>query len=101
MRISRYAKDRGRLYSTPTCEICGSRYLVGRHHKFRQTKQNRKLYPEYIDDPRNITMACVNCHAGHNSAKLINLTEHEFCAIYCIEPRSETARRRKQREESL
>jgi len=102
MRISRYAKDRGRLYHGHVlCEICGSGFRVGRHHKFKQDKWARKLYPEFIDHPRNIQYACVNCHAGHESPKLIMWDEYEFCRQFGIEPRSETARLRKQRESQL
>lgn len=70
------------------CEICGSRFLVGRHHKFRQDKVNRKLYPDFIDDARNIQFACVDCHASHRSPDLIMWNEFNFCEAMGIEPRS-------------
>jgi len=76
------------------CEICNSIYLVGRHHKFPQHKANRKLYPEFIDDVRNLQFACVDCHAGHRSPDLIHWNELDFCREMGIIPRSKLMRPR-------
>lgn len=88
VRVVRYAKDRGRLREKHICEICGSGFAVGRHHKFSQTKWARKLYCDLLDYPKNIQWACGNCHTGHASAKLICWNEREFCEAIGIAPRS-------------
>ena len=74
------------------CELCGSKYRVGRHHRFPQTKWARRLYGELLDNPKNIMRACVNCHASHASTELTHWSEKEFCEALGIEPRSKTER---------
>jgi 5-methylcytosine-specific restriction endonuclease McrA len=73
------------------CEICGSPFNLTRHHKFSQTKWARKLYGKLLDDPRNIQIACHNCHVSHLSPLLIHWTEKEFCEALEIKPRSKLA----------
>lgn len=88
IRISRFAKDRGRLY------FSGKQ----KHHKFSQTKWARKLYGRLLDDPRNIQIVLAEENISHAGKSLIFWDEQEFCRALNIEPRSEEARRRKQRE---
>ena len=59
----------------------------GRHHKFSQTKMNRKLYSEFIDHPDNILYLCYDCHMNKSIPKW---TEKEFCEHFEIEPRSKS-----------
>lgn len=78
-----------------SCIFCGSNFFLGRHHKFPQTKLNRKLYGDLLEDLRNLQEpVCGNCHAGHASPKLIYWREWEFCEALGIEPRSQTGRDR-------
>ena len=88
IRISRYAKDRGRCYFSPK----------QKHHKFSQTKWARKLYGNLLDDPRNIQIVPAEENISHAGKSLIMWNEQDFCAALGIEARSEEARRRKQRE---
>lgn len=74
------------------CEICNSTWEIQKHHKYPQHKWVRKLYGKLLDDPRNIQMACTNCHASHASLELIHWSEIEFCKELGIEPRSKQYR---------
>jgi hypothetical protein len=69
--------------------MCLSRIATERHHKFSQTKLNRKLYPEYIDHPANIAMLCSPCHHGKSVEKW---SEKEFCKYLGIDPRSKSGK---------
>ena len=91
MRISHYAKDRGRLY------FSGKQ----KHHKFSQTKWARRLYGKLLDDPRNIQIVPAEENISHAGKSLIMWGEQDFCAALGIEPRSEEARLRKLRESQL
>lgn len=75
------------------CIICGSGYLIQRHHRFHDTKWARALYGKLMDLPINIMDVCAHCHTGHNSVKLVHWTEKEFCAHLDIAPRSKTERK--------
>ena len=70
-----------------TCEICNLNVATQRHHKFSQTKLNKKLYPEFIDDPRNLQYLCADCHISQKKG-LINWGELKFCDEMGIIPRS-------------
>ncbi len=59
------------------------------HHKFHNTKANRELYPEYINDPRNKERACPDCNASHRSVYLTHWSELDFCEEMKIVPRSQ------------
>jgi len=99
-RVSRYAKDRGRIYSRPQglCQACGKRPVRQLHHKFSQTVWAKKLYGELIHHKKNIQEVCNECGSSHAGAGLTFWNEQEYCAALRIEARSEEARRRKQRE---
>jgi len=61
------------------CEICHNRQATQRHHKFSQTKQNRKKYGKLLDERFNILYVCADCHSSH--AKITDehrLTEQQF-----------------------
>lgn len=68
------------------CELCNKR-ADHAHHKFSQTKLNRKLYGDLLDDSDNICFLCYNCHLNKPIPKF---TEIEFCEALGIEPRSKT-----------
>ena len=70
------------------CEVCKKERATQKHHKLKQAKYFRALYPEFIDDPRNIQNVCANCHVSHRNPKLIKWNELEFCAVMDIKPRS-------------
>jgi len=63
------------------CEKCYSQIATELHHKFSQTKRNKKVYPEFIHHKDNIMFLCYNCH--HNKA-LEKWTEKEFCKNFNI-----------------
>ena len=69
------------------CEMCYNRRAMHKHHLFSQTKLNRRVYADYIDDPRNIIYVCVECHLQKPVPKL---TEYDFCRIMQIKPRTKT-----------
>lgn len=47
------------------CSFCNIRQATQRHHKFSQTKNNRKIYGKILDMDFNIEYVCIDCHAGH------------------------------------
>jgi hypothetical protein len=60
------------------CEKCHKNLATERHHKFSQTKMNRKKYGKLIDDKKNIMYLCYNCH--HNKLNREDKwNEKEFC----------------------
>ncbi len=71
------------------CEKCHAMPATERHHKFSQTKVNKRLYGQLIHDPRNIQLLCYDCH--HNKP-VDKWTEKEFCSALGILPRSKTER---------
>jgi hypothetical protein len=71
------------------CEKCRAREAAERHHRFSQTKVNKRLYGALIHDHRNIQELCYDCH--HNKP-VDKWTEKEFCAALGIDPRSKTER---------
>jgi hypothetical protein len=66
------------------------------HHRFPQTKVNKRLYGELIHDQRNLEPMCANCHVSH--AKVSVWRERDFCRALGIEVRSKTERARLLRE---
>lgn len=71
------------------CEKCGIMGLTEKHHKFSNSKINRKLYGDLIDNIKNIQYLCYDCH--HNKP-VDKLSEIEFCRLLKIEPRSKTGK---------
>jgi hypothetical protein len=71
------------------CKICKVRPYEQGHHLFPQTKLNRKLYPDFINDERNKIMLCSICHLNKS---VPHYTEKEFCEIMGIEPRSKSGK---------
>jgi 5-methylcytosine-specific restriction endonuclease McrA len=69
------------------CEKCGWRGWVESHHLLSQSKLNRKLYGDLLDNPKNIQNLCPDCHKNKPIDKL---TEIAFCEIMKIIPRSRT-----------
>jgi hypothetical protein len=59
------------------CEACNENEATEKHHKFSQTKLNRKLYPDFIHDARNIQYVCEECHKM-KSYKIENWGELKF-----------------------
>lgn len=57
------------------------------HHRYPDTKNNRKLYGDLLDEDENIKFASNKCHE-----KMGHFTEVEFCEAIGIEPRSKTGR---------
>jgi len=68
------------------CEICREESAIDPHHRFEQSKDNRRLYGDLVDDERNIMYLCRGCHK--NSP--VHISESEFCEIMGIEPRSKS-----------
>jgi 5-methylcytosine-specific restriction endonuclease McrA len=71
------------------CELCGKKKANHLHHLFSQTKLNKKLYPDFIHDVKNLMLLCYDCHLNK---KVPKFTEIEFCRIMAIEPRSKTGK---------
>ena len=71
------------------CEKCNVNPATERHHKFSNTKLNRKLYKNFIDRKGNIQLLCYDCH---HSKSLDKLTEIEFCEMFGIEPISKSGK---------
>jgi len=69
------------------CERCQERRTEHRHHKFSQTKVNRKLYGSLIDHPKNIMYLCERCHTNEKELKY---TEKQFCQELGITSRSKS-----------
>ena len=69
------------------CENCLEQPATEKHHKFSQTKQNKKLYPNLIHHRDNIQYLCYNCH---HCKSLLKWTEKEFCEHFNIIPRSKS-----------
>ena len=62
------------------CEKCKRQLATERHHKFSQTKANRKKYGKLIDDTKNIMYLCYGCH--HNKLRREDkMNEREFCEL--------------------
>ena len=69
------------------CENCGYKKATELHHKFSQTKLNKKLYPEFIHHRDNLQELCYDCH--HNKP-VTKWTEIEFCEHFKIMPRTKS-----------
>jgi len=70
-----------------SCEICGIYTYLQAHHKFSNTKLNRKLYGKLLDHEKNIMFLCQSCHTNE---KALKFTEREFCEALGIEIRSKS-----------
>jgi hypothetical protein len=70
-----------------TCEKCNTWGPVERHHKLSQSKLNRRLYGDLLENPINIQYLCPGCHKNRPVDKL---SEIEFCNLLNIVPRSRT-----------
>jgi len=73
------------------CEKCRVMEATERHHRYSQTKLNRKLYKDYIDRPENIQYLCYDCH---HQRPLDKLTEKEFCDLFKIKLRSKSGKQK-------
>lgn len=74
------------------CQACFKNAASQAHHRFSQSKLNRKLYGKLLDDSRNIQPVCAQCHGSHASVNLIIWNELTFCKALGIEPRSRTGK---------
>jgi hypothetical protein len=103
LKIITNAKDRGRIRFSYNglCQACGLRPARQIHHKFEQRKYAKKLYGDLIHHEKNRQYVCDECGTSHAGLGLIFWCEQEFCQALGIVERSETARRRKQREANL
>ena len=63
------------------CQQCFQRTANQVHHKFSQTKLNKKLYPEFIHHIDNLQFLCEECHLNKPVDKW---TEKEFCENFNI-----------------
>jgi 5-methylcytosine-specific restriction endonuclease McrA len=77
------------------CYICRKKKATEFHHRFPQTKLNKKLYTEYIHSPANLVGLCYNCHHDKNPPRW---SEKDFCAFFNIEPRSKSGKMEAARE---
>lgn len=69
-----------------TSVVCHVR-ADAKHHLFSNTKTNRKLYCELMDDDKNIMFIKNSCHITKSIPKL---TEKEFCDKLGIKTRSKS-----------
>jgi len=70
------------------CPMCEEWSSLQRHHKFSQSKLNKKYYTKKeIDDPRNILWICWKCHMNK---PILKWNEKEFCEALNIKPRSKS-----------
>ena len=77
------------------CWSCRKKIASEIHHLFPQSKLNKKLYPDYIHDPRNLQKLCYSCH---HDKPVAHYSELEFCRVMGIEPRSKEAAGKKLRK---
>ena len=49
------------------CCFCKKNIATERHHKFPNTKANRKIYGRLLDEPFNCVPACNNCNGSHRN----------------------------------
>lgn len=74
------------------CFLCGATNKIQIHHKFSQTKLNKKLYGDLIHHYRNTIFLCADCHLNKAIPKF---TEKEFCNALQIEPKSKSEKFKK------
>lgn len=70
------------------CHICFEKPAQQIHHIFPQTKPNREIYGELLDDPENTLPVCCDCHPEAH-----HYTEKEFCEIMGIEAMSKSGKK--------
>jgi len=73
------------------CEICLKQQASDKHHKYSQTKLNKKLYKDFIHHEDNIVYLCNGCHLHKSIPKW---TEIEFCIHFDIIPRTKSGRQK-------
>lgn len=78
-----------KIYFCECKEKCFRR-ATQKHHKFPQSKRNRKLYGSLIDADDNIQLVSHDHHA-----RCKNISEIEFCKLLNIEPRGKVYRFKK------
>ena len=66
-------------------EVYGDFNADSLHHLFPQTKDNKRLYPDFIHDNRNLLLVY---SGNHLNRPMPHINEAEFCAIMDIEKRS-------------
>lgn len=79
-----------RILTAGRCAICGSMIDVQQHHKLENSKNNRKLFPLFIDSPINRISLCSgmsekNCHQNIKHNLKINEREAEVIEWYLEE----------------
>lgn len=67
------------------CELCKIRIAEQRHHALSDTKKNRELYGDLLDNNLNIYFLCSICHLNRSIPKDDELL---FCTKLKIKPRS-------------
>lgn len=68
------------------CRFCTkSSGIYSLHHLFSQTKINKRLYPDFIHNEKNIIEIDLGCHLNK---PIPHISEIEFCILMGIEPRS-------------
>ena len=85
------------------CEACENPIKPGqkqKHHKFSNTKPNRKYYGkknhydgiDWLNKPDNIQKTCAPCNVSHagQGRGLVVWNELEFCKYYKLIPRSKS-----------
>jgi hypothetical protein len=64
--------------------------MLTKHHKFPNTKLNRRLYgKDLIDAPANIQTLCLDCHLSKKDGIKI-WSEADFCNHFGINPKGKT-----------
>lgn len=71
------------------CQNCNKQRATEKHHKFSQTKKNKKNFPKLIHHPDNIQYLCYSCH---HDKSLLKWDEVDFCLHFDIDPISDTAK---------
>lgn len=94
------------------CTACGVVSKLQKHHKFKNSILNKKLYGknngvdgiDYLNDVDNIQYTCPACNVSHagqakneDNAGMIFWTEQEFCNHFNIEIRSKISDRIKEK----
>jgi len=69
------------------CNVCGTNKATEIHHKLKQSKLNKRLYPSLIHNPDNLIHICYLCHHTKNTPRW---SEQDFCKHFGIIPRSKS-----------
>lgn len=46
------------------CKFCGG-WATQKHHKFRNSRKNKKIYGKLLDAQFNLEDACADCNSSH------------------------------------